>query len=81
VRRERRVDDLDELELGLLSFLEQRRPTPEEHRDEVDADLVDEAGREYWRKVSAPPITATPLSPAAASACSNASSMPLVANV
>src|SRR5688572_666050 len=40
VRGQRRVDDLDELELGLLPFLEQGRAAAEEHRDEVDADHV-----------------------------------------
>ena len=81
MRGQRRVDDLDELELGLLALLEQGRPAAEEHRHEVDADLLDEARGEVLTEREGASHHATPLSPAAASACSSASSMPPVTKV
>jgi hypothetical protein len=61
--------------------VEQPDAVAEEHRDEVDLQLVEQAAFRYCWTTLAPPPTATSLSPAAARACSSADSMPSVTNV
>jgi len=81
VRDGRRGDDLDRLERGIADVLEQPLAGAEQHRDEVEVELVEEPARRYCCTALAPPAIATSRSPAGARACSRADSIPSVTNV
>jgi hypothetical protein len=65
-----------QLRRRLGRVVEEPDPSPKQHRNQVQADLVEMPAARLWRTMSAPPPIAMSLPPAAARAWSRALSSP-----
>jgi hypothetical protein len=69
---------LDRGETGIRDPVEQPLTAAEQHRSDVEDDLVERPRRNAWRAVDAPPAMSTSRSPAARFARSRAAAKPSV---